>query len=153
MTFDELGLSFLPRYDNGDRSGPTGGRLEDIIRILSLRLPRVLGARPVAPQALLTSSGADPLGSGIARGVVDSVLRGSPSVHNDPGAPSPLSTYLSPIYGPSAPSSPGQIPAPGPPRINTSEPPADDPGADRQPFERAYDDVGDQLRRGARRWS
>jgi hypothetical protein len=55
MAFDEPGLSFLPREGApGGSTSPFGGkRLEDIIRILSLRIPQVVGAPPsVAPQAV-----------------------------------------------------------------------------------------------------
>lgn len=53
MTIENLGISFLPRGGAPDLTGPTGARLEDILRVLSFRLPRILGARPIAPQQLL----------------------------------------------------------------------------------------------------
>lgn len=61
------GVSFQPGADYGQRPNgegrPSGGSgVQEAIRILSLRLPRVVGAQSVAPMPLLTSmgSGGDP---------------------------------------------------------------------------------------------
>lgn len=69
-----IGLSFDPaqqqKQQNG-ASGPNTGSapqgVQEAIKILSLRLPRVVGANAISPQALLSSPG----GSG---GMVDSVV-------------------------------------------------------------------------------
>ncbi len=59
-----IGISFMPNADNqalgpqqGALNGP-GGDLSQAFKILSLRLPRVLGAGALAPPGLLRSPGA-----------------------------------------------------------------------------------------------
>lgn len=56
------GVSFQPgaNGDNGQQSGqsrPAGHGVQEAIKILSLRLPRVVGAHALAPMPLLTSQG------------------------------------------------------------------------------------------------
>ena len=55
-----IGIQFLPgaQGENGPTSPRGGGDpIQEAVRILSLRLPRVVGAQAIAPQALLTSPG------------------------------------------------------------------------------------------------
>ena len=59
-----IGITFLPSAEqaaDGRRRGQLESELGQAIKILSLRLPRVLGARPIAPHALLTAPGASGL--------------------------------------------------------------------------------------------
>lgn len=54
------GISFQPGQENG--AGPNGEKrrapVQEAVRMLSLRLPTVVGARGIAPQELLQSEGA-----------------------------------------------------------------------------------------------
>jgi hypothetical protein len=146
MPFDQLGLSFLPSGDaNGQRSdaGPSaGGRLEDVLRILSLRLPKVLGAHAIAPGELLNSPGGAPIPSGgghggdpIADTIAKHILDGIPP----PGAGNPAGSFTPGIPGGTAGPGPGVPPPPPPatykPRIIPQDPAFDD------------HDVAGQLRR------
>jgi hypothetical protein len=107
MSYDDLGQSFLPRGRSGRDSGPGSNRLEDILQVHNFRLPRILGARPIAPSELLTAQGGnDPLGRAIASGVLSNLFKGSPSPTDaqmaqdaDPGAPSPLSNLMAQYTG------------------------------------------------------
>jgi hypothetical protein len=56
---DNLGVSFAPTTDNA-AMGPKNGSLAGVpqaIQVISMQLPRLLGARPVAPGSLLGSQG------------------------------------------------------------------------------------------------
>jgi hypothetical protein len=129
MAFDQLGLSFLPRGGAAeDSSGPSGGaRLEDVLRVLSFRLPRVLGARPIAPAELLNSPGAagNSIGGAIAQAIVANMRRGMPGGMPDMGAPSQLGSLFGGQLGPNP--QPNQLPSPPVPKIHAQEPPADQP--------------------------
>jgi len=55
-----IGITFLPSQDAqamGPRQGQMEGDLAQAFKILSLRLPQVLGAQALAPKRLLTSPG------------------------------------------------------------------------------------------------
>lgn len=65
MAENPIGITFLPNAEaaaNGPRQagveGQGGSDLTQAFKILSLHLPRVLGAAAIAPQRLLTSPGA-----------------------------------------------------------------------------------------------
>lgn len=65
-----FGVSFLPNGDQrylrpGQQPGQTsaGAPLQDAIKILSLRVPQVLGANPLTPLALLTAPGGGGMGT------------------------------------------------------------------------------------------
>lgn len=71
---DNFGVSFSP-LDQGNLQGPggpgypPGGRpavspLQSAVRLLSLRIPRVVGAQALAPAALLNSPGGSLFGGG-----------------------------------------------------------------------------------------
>lgn len=67
-----IGVNFQPGSDFSGQNKPQGGTsngggIQEAIKVLSLRLPRVVGAQALSPQALLTSPG-----SGGSR--VDSVV-------------------------------------------------------------------------------
>lgn len=63
-----LGLSYQPGADqqngNGGQGGPQAPPVQEAIRLLSLRLPSVQGARSISPQALLQGQGSAGLGAG-----------------------------------------------------------------------------------------
>jgi hypothetical protein len=65
MAFD-YGLSFQPGTDSGTGQGsePATSPLQSAVKLLSLRLPSVVGAQALAPDALLRSSGSAGLGDG-----------------------------------------------------------------------------------------
>lgn len=73
-----IGVSFQPggeRYgqqSNGGQSGAPASNVQEAIKILSLRLPKVVGAQAVSPQALLASQGSG--GNPRVDSVVNSVL-------------------------------------------------------------------------------
>jgi hypothetical protein len=156
---DQLGLSFLPGANGPSRNeaGPAGGRLEDIVRILSLRLPKVLGARAIAPEALLTSPGGSALPSGggtggdpIADMIAQSVLQNMPSA-GAVGTANPAGSFAPGIFGgaeggpPPSPPKPRIIPIEEPPVGGTAGP---DPN---RTFENAMENLETQLgRRGTR---
>lgn len=88
---NDFGVSFAPTRDNA-AMGPRNGQLTGVpqaTQILSLALPRVIGARPVAPTELLTSQG----GQGI-----------------DPNAAALLQTILRTLRGQPQPGQPGSLP-------------------------------------------
>lgn len=72
-----FGVSFLPGGDQlykrpEEAQGPLGrAPLQEAIRILSLRVPRVVGANPLAPLALLGSQG----GAGLQPGQLATLMR------------------------------------------------------------------------------
>jgi hypothetical protein len=148
---DELGLSFLPQGGQGGATGPGGNRLEDILQVLSFRLPRVLGARPIAPAQLLNAQGGgggDPLAGAVVQNVLKSILGGAPGGQGmDAGAPSGMERFLA---------AGGGAPSQGKPRvIPIQNPPVDDPPQDRTSiaaprsnFDSDYNNVDQQLRRG-----
>lgn len=111
MAFDQpLGLSFLPPGNATDTSGPAGNRLEDVLRIISLRLPRILGAHPiVAPELAAANQGPrDPLAEAIVKGVLANVIKGSP-ITGGQGTAGPIGgTNIGTTGGPSLPSSPSK---------------------------------------------
>lgn len=88
MAEQPIGITFLPSADaaaNGPRQagieGQGGSDLTQAFKILSLHLPRVLGAAAIAPKRLLTSPGAAGLapagggGSNPYSAVFESLLR------------------------------------------------------------------------------
>ncbi len=100
----EFGLSFVP----GDQNDPLKKKIgegattptQQAIRLLSLRLPRVLGGSPIAPAPLLTSQGGAgrPSPESIAQQVLSRVLptgatSASPSA---PNVPTPAQAQMQP---------------------------------------------------------
>jgi hypothetical protein len=84
MANQPIGVTFMPSEDNqamGPRNyaanGPAGGDLADAFKILSLRLPTVLGASALSSKRLLTSPGAAGVGGGFnpSAAVFDALLR------------------------------------------------------------------------------
>lgn len=59
---DPIGVSFIPSQDNQQPGGPPQGQMQgdlaQAFKILSLRLPSVVGAGGIAPNTLLQSQGA-----------------------------------------------------------------------------------------------
>lgn len=74
-----FGVSFLPNGDSRfDRTKPgqqpgasSVAPVQEAIKVLSLRMPRVVGANPLAPMALLQSRG----GQGLPEGMLQQLLR------------------------------------------------------------------------------
>jgi hypothetical protein len=97
-----IGITFAPTPDQASMAKQnlsTSGGVPEAIQILSLHLPKFVGARPLAPEALMTPKPTDRVSS-----VVQSVLR---SVGIDPSqapgsggvAPSATPAAGSPIIG------------------------------------------------------
>lgn len=115
------GVSFQPGIDDErkrreQQNGGQTGNVQEAIKVLSLRLPKVVGAQGVSPSALLTSPG----GMGQPDAVVDRIL--SRLMPTSPQAPQ----GMTPSAMPSPPQSGGmsQIPSipmlPGPQRQGPS---------------------------------
>ena len=72
-----FGVSFLPNGDQRfqrpqDQPGGTGrAPLQEAVKILSMRVPRVVGANPLAPLALLNAPG----GGGLQPGQLEQLMR------------------------------------------------------------------------------
>lgn len=142
MADNGFGVSFLPNGDQRyqrpeDRMGAAGGRapLQEAVKILSMRVPRVVGANPLAPLALLQGQGAGGLQPGQLEqlmrtlGIGPSMQTGEvPTTGAGPsvgGAPSPFASMqsLMPTAGGAAPTvsvtagmtDPGANAAPPPP--------------------------------------
>ena len=79
---DSLGLTFAPTAAaQQDDKMRQGSPLQQAIQVLSLRLPRIMGARPIAPQQLLGAQGAaggSPYGnpSAIVQQIMQQILGG-----------------------------------------------------------------------------
>lgn len=107
---NEYGVSFAPTRENA-AMGPRQGQLTGVpqaVQVLSLALPRVVGARPVAPPDLLTAKGGegiDPIASAILQTMLRT-MRGQPQ----PGQPGSLPGGTA---GPNIPDVPTPRPGPG----------------------------------------
>lgn len=141
---NSFGFSFAPTPDNaamGPRNGQVSG-VPQAVQVLSLNLPKVFGARPVAPADLLTSQGGhgiDPVASAVLqtllktmRGMPGSAPFGQPpsgqpgSLPGGTAGPNPFPTPQDPWNG-------NQPPAPPPftpkPHIVTQDNPPPPPAA------------------------
>jgi hypothetical protein len=132
---NEIGVSFAPTFENaldGSRRGSMEG-LQQAMKIISLRLPRVIGARPIAPASLLQSpgaGGADPYGGAVIQTLMQALglnwgSRGTDAGPNPVGAidapVSPTMPMPGPLYNPVGPV--GWPPSPPLPRIHPVEGP------------------------------
>lgn len=123
----DIGVSFIPTQDNqqpgGNQQGELQGDLAAAYKILSLRLPSIVGAGGIAPNSLLQSQGAI----------------GVPGAKTQPGGFNPYAALFEQLLkhglgmGPSAPSSttmpipggPSSMPMPqGTPPVSNVNPPA-----------------------------
>lgn len=92
------GVSFQPGADdrenqqNGNGSQrPSGGGVQEAIRILSLRLPRVLGAQAASSLPLLTSQGSG--GNPRVDAIVNQVMSRMPPAQAQAGGPPAMPTF------------------------------------------------------------
>ena len=101
-----FGVSFMPGADAQNGQGRTGSGpgaprnpVQEAIQVLSLRMPKVFGARAIAPAPLLTSPGG--MGQAGARsGATAQALAqmaGVPSGAGMPSAPAPEYAGFAPI--------------------------------------------------------
>src|SRR5687767_4958812 len=114
---DGLGALFAPTAENA-QDAPQQGSIEGLpaaIKILSLRMPKFLGARGLAPDDLMHNRGAagqDPFASSVMQTLISTLLApsGTPNPVIIPGqtgpeggtlteAPPPLETSATPIPG------------------------------------------------------
>ena len=96
---DNFGVSFSPLARSGGGSGGTAAQpVQEAIRVLSLRVPQVAGARAIAPQPLLNAPGAASVAAPMGT----------------PGAPAVggLAEILRKRFGLMGPTSPGTVPLP-----------------------------------------
>jgi hypothetical protein len=91
-----LGITFLPSSEGGE-SGPSRGTNNDLgqaFEILSLRMPRVVGSKAIAPQSLLDSPGAAgvPGGFNPYAAVIQAMLAGmrGGGMSGSAGGPGPM---------------------------------------------------------------
>lgn len=152
---DQIGVSFIPSADNqqapdGPPQGQLSGDLAAAFKILSLRLPQVMGAHALAPNALLQSPGAlgvpgalkAPGGFNPYAALFETLLKhglgvgqptGQPTSTTMPvpgmgGAPQPMGPPPVSNYNPPAPPPMSSVPTPpAPPR--SIGPPAVHPGS------------------------
>lgn len=95
-----IGVSFDPaqdQYQQNGQSGPNASTaprgIQEAIKILSLRLPKVLGANAVSPRALLTAPGAG------AGGNVDGVVQKIIQKYFPQASPDTLNPMFAPVVG------------------------------------------------------
>jgi hypothetical protein len=123
-----IGVTFIPSANNqaegprqGQLNGP-GGDLADAFKVLSLRLPRVLGAQALAPSRLLTSPGAAGVPGGfnpasaVFQALLDAMSGGS-SYLGERRTPGSLSDFFGNEGHRSDPVSEPPMPRPPAPRI------------------------------------
>lgn len=111
MAMNQIGVTFMPSQEQaafGPRQGAAEGDLQQAWKILSLRLPRVLGARAPAPSSLLTSPGSAGMmgnpNASVMRALVEAYMGGQQAPPmGDPGQftpPKPRTEFLpNPVPG------------------------------------------------------
>jgi hypothetical protein len=121
MPNNPIGINFIPSQDQaamGPRQGQLEGVPEQAFKVLSLRLPRVQGARAMSPYGLMNSPGSAALGGNPLAAVFEALLR----TMSGPQSGSPYAPPRMPrdIYqpGPGGVSSPS---APPLPRVNPGD--------------------------------
>jgi len=138
----DIGQTFAPignpmQRPNGTAGTPAGlSGVQQAIKILNLRMPRVQGAAAIAPTLLLNSPGAgglpqpgrDPILDAILRGVLGGYAPPQQTAPSAPGGATPVSVpppKITPINPPQG-NSPqfGVAPLPIPPSPNYPESPA-----------------------------
>jgi hypothetical protein len=119
-----FGVSFMPGGDQQyQRPGGNVNPVQEAIRVLSLRVPKVVGASPLAPLALMTSKGSGGLPSGLVENLLRSLAPpgGTPTtgVPQTSLVPAPAASLpepaAPPVPGPTPPTAPGIAPGPEPP--------------------------------------
>lgn len=105
-----IGVSFDPAqdpYQQHGQSGPNASTaprgIQEAIKILSLRLPKVLGANAVSPRALLTAPGA---GGSPVDGVVQRIIQ----KYFPQASPETLDPMFAPVVGQPGPDRSGTMP-------------------------------------------
>lgn len=95
------GIAFQPGAEQADqqqaqgRSASPSNNVQEAIKVLSLRLPKVVGARSVAPSPLLSSQGSN--GNSRVDSVVNSVMSRMFPTQGGPAAPSPMLPSANPM--------------------------------------------------------
>lgn len=84
-----IGISFAPTSDNDPRQ-VAGSPLQRAIQLISLRVPRVAGARQPIPQSILAGSPTARVGGSPVSAVVESVLRSLTGGQVPAGAAGPI---------------------------------------------------------------
>lgn len=118
MPANNIGITFIPNEEAaamGPKRGGLEGLTEQVFKILSLRLPRVVGARSISP--LLGGQGAGPMASAGGfnpnAAVFEALLRSMGRGAGGPGVPQG---------------------APPPPQINVQQPSAGPPTQPQMPM-------------------
>lgn len=139
-TTNPIGITFLPSAENqadGQRRGSLEGDLGQAFKILSLRLPRVQGAKAITPPGNMTGTGAAvsvPGGFNPQAAIFEAIIRamqgggappmGTPTISPAPMSAGPLPVGITPGGSPERPrpfdpafAPLGPTPAPAPPRV------------------------------------
>lgn len=140
------GVSFQPglqddQQQNGSRPSGSNQGIQEAIKVLSLRLPKVVGAQSVAPNALLRSQGSG--GNPQIDSIVDSVLakyfpQASQGMGQAPAMPMGQPSQMAPMGAQPRPQPPSPF-GPQAPRVTVTDPPPTTPfvgGAPRIPGQR-----------------
>lgn len=118
----QFGTLFMPGADGQQRLGKTGSGpqpprnpVQEAVQVLSLRLPKVFGARPVVPQAIsMGTPGIGGMGNPAAKGNVSAQalagLAGLPPSMAAPSSPAPF--IPPPMSAPQSAPTPPPMPAP-----------------------------------------
>jgi hypothetical protein len=122
-----LGMSFAPNDDpTAQRRGPSPAPIQEAIRVLSLQMPRVIGANSPNPAALMSQmsgqmNGGQGLGGPTSNPIIEQLLRAlmggqSGQMPGLPGAPQPPAAPPNPGFGwvnpPVRPTPPPGVPQP-----------------------------------------
>lgn len=131
MPNNPIGISFLPSQEQaamGPHQGQMEGVPEQAFKILSMRLPRVLGARAMSPEGLMNAPGSAGMGGNPLAAVFEALLKtmsgGQPGGWNAPQMPRykdtpPTGGTFGPSLPPgSRPPSPKFVPGDKGPQIN-----------------------------------
>ncbi len=73
MPDNMMGISFAPTAENR-LTQASGGPLQEAIQLLSLRLPKMVGARSPIPQGLLASGAGPSLGNSVVQSILAQIL-------------------------------------------------------------------------------
>jgi hypothetical protein len=95
MAMPTYGVTFLPQgdalYRKGDGGATGTAPLQEAVRVLSLRVPNVIGNNPMAPLALLNAPGGKDVPAGLLQQLLrqQGVMGQQPAPGSDVGGPEP----------------------------------------------------------------
>jgi hypothetical protein len=147
MAMPSYGVTFMPQGDavyRKDGGADTAGvtPIQEAVKVLSLRVPKVLGNNPLAPLALLTAPGGGALPAGMLEALMRQRFGPAAEIMGQPNlTPPPAQTPQAPVTPPPASvstsppqSAPPPVPQPVVAGTGASEPPPVGPPPVAQPF-------------------